>query len=558
MTVALPVSGDLFAQGSAQQRFYDEIAARNDYIKGLMHYEFGEYDQALELLNKAYLKIPGESALSYTMASVYQKLGEYQKASLFARQAVEYDRSNKWYRLKLAEIYSQTGQDDASLKVLNELIQLNPKDMQALSALAAAQSSQKKYKEANTTLNKMLKAGGDSWTVYYEKFQNFNQMENMRDSSIAMLRKMQELEPENLITLQILSRFYADSDDNENAKSVLLNALDKNQRDPETLLLLADVYISEAKWDSAGALVTAFVGDTLINPIEKLPFVDHLLQVYRQDTSNATLGAVMRDIVDAYTDAHPDYAPAHTYAAELYIELGDTDRALEALGKTVDLMPENEVAWQERIRLLLQEDRVQEAIQAGVEADTFVPDNPFVQFLLGNAYYMNKQHSEAAAWLKRAADLPARGEFKSAIHTTLGDSYNAMNDFAHADEAFEKALELNPQNDIALNNYAYSLSNRGEAHLLEKALSMAERALKTDENSASYLDTIGWIHFKMGNYQKAKQFLARSLEENPESAEVLEHMGDVLEKLNDKQAVEYWKRALELEPERTHLSERIR
>ncbi len=95
-------------QGSAQQRYYDEIAAREDYIKGLAAYEFGDYQTAIDLLNKAYLRIPGEPALSFALAEAYQKAEDYTKAAIYAKQAVEQSPENKWYRLKLAEIYGQT------------------------------------------------------------------------------------------------------------------------------------------------------------------------------------------------------------------------------------------------------------------------------------------------------------------------------------------------------------------------------------------------------------------------------------------------------------------
>ncbi len=546
-----------YAQVSAQQRYYNEIAAREDYIKGLAAFELGDYELALQLLNKAYVNIPSEAALSFALAETYQRMNDLVKASMYAKEAVELEPKNKWYRLKLADIYSQTGQNDATLRVLRELIETNPNDLNALTALASTQSKQKKFLDANRTLDRILRLGGENWMIYYEKFQNFNALE-MRDSSISMLRKMQEMEPENLVTLQILSQFYADSDDTESAKSVLMNALEVNKRDPETMLMLADVYISEAKWDSAGALVVAFVSDTLVSPYDKLPFVDHLIKVYRSDPSNDILGRVMVDIVDSYAGAHPLFGPAHAYAAELYIELNQTDKAVEALDKTVKLMPANEQAWQERIRLHLVAERYDMALKAGLEADEMMPDNPFIQYLLGNAYYLNSQSDQAVIWLQRASSLPARNEFKSVIYTSLGDSYNAMRDFEKADAAFQKSIELNPNNDITLNNFAYSLSNRGDQSLLQKAKEMADNALKSSPDNPSYLDTAGWIYYRLGDYRKARELVGKSLELNPNSAEVLEHMGDIMDKLGDKTAARsYWKRALDKDSSRSHLGDKI-
>lgn len=541
------------AQSTAQQRYYDEIAAREDYIKGLAAYEMGETDKAIELLTKAYVRIPKEAALSFALAEAYLKKADLIKAAMYAKEAVQREPKNKWYRLKLAEIYGETGQNEATIRVLKELIDLNPKDLNALGALAAVQTKQKKFQDANRTLDKILKLGGENWSVFYDKFQNFEAL-GLRDSSVVMLRKMQELDPENLVTLQLLSQIYSEKNDKSSAKTALLNALRVNRRDPETLLMLADLYIEEAKWDSAGALIANFVGDTLINPYDKLPFVDHMLNVYRTDTGNETFTNAVVSVVKAYTGAHPSYGPAFAYAGQLFIELGRKDEALTALERTTELMPTNEFAWQEWIRILLQTGENDKAIQIGLMADEQVPDNPFILYLVGNAYLMKDNSEAALSWLERASSLPARNEFKSAVFTSIGDVYVAKKNLSKADAAFEKALQLQPENDVALNNYAYSLSNRNDPSLYAKALTMAEAALKGAPDNASYLDTTGWIYYRMANYKKAQELVKKSLDINPQSAEVQEHMGDIYSKLGDrKKAREHWQRAIEADPKRTHL-----
>jgi len=68
-----------------------------------------------------------------------------------------------------------------------------------------------------------------------------------------------------------------------------------------------------------------------------------------------------------------------------------------------------------------------------------------------------------------------------------------------SDSLYEEALRINPEFSLALNNYAYSLSERGLQ--LERALGMARKALEVAPDNPSYLDTIGWIYFRLGRYR---------------------------------------------------------
>ena len=109
---------------------------------------------------------------------------------------------------------------------------------------------------------------------------------------------------------------------------------------------------------------------------------------------------------------------------------------------------------------------------------------------------------------------------------------------------------------MLLNNYAYNLSERDEK--LDEALSMAKIAVERDPGNASYLDTIGWIYFKLGKFKSAKTNIEKSLEINPNSAVVLEHLGDVYNGMKDySNAVKYWKLSLEKNPENPSLKEKI-
>lgn len=75
---------------------------------------------------------------------------------------------------------------------------------------------------------------------------------------------------------------------------------------------------------------------------------------------------------------------------------------------------------------------------------------------------------------------------------------------------------------------------------------------------AAYLDTVGWVYFKLGDNDRARRFIRASIDTGEASAEVLEHLGDVYEALgNLEEAKKWWKQALELDATRTHLNEKI-
>jgi len=94
-----------------------------------------------------------------------------------------------------------------------------------------------------------------------------------------------------------------------------------------------------------------------------------------------------------------------------------------------------------------------------------------------------------------------------------------------------------------LNNYAYYLSLRNEK--LDKAELMSRKAVELDPGNGSNMDTYGWVLYKEGKYEDAKEWIGKAMENGEDtSAVVLEHYGDVMWQLGDKkEAQKYWEKA---------------
>jgi len=139
----------------------------------------------------------------------------------------------------------------------------------------------------------------------------------------------------------------------------------------------------------------------------------------------------------------------------------------------------------------------------------------------------------------------------------LGLIYNNMNKMVESDSLYERALRLDPENALVNNNYAYSLSERGLQ--LERALQMVKISIEADALNSSYLDTIGWVYYKLGEYDKALPFIQQAIEVGGESSIMLEHLGDILFMQGSRdQALEIWKKALELDSANENLIQKVK
>ena len=100
-----------------------------------------------------------------------------------------------------------------------------------------------------------------------------------------------------------------------------------------------------------------------------------------------------------------------------------------------------------------------------------------------------------------------------------------------------------------MNNYAYSLSERPSADL-DYALDLAKKAIKIEPENPAFLDTIGWIYFKLGYYENAIIFLEESIKLEPYDTVILEHLGDAYKKAGNFIRSEYnYRKILKTKPQ---------
>lgn len=170
--------------------------------------------------------------------------------------------------------------------------------------------------------------------------------------------------------------------------------------------------------------------------------------------------------------------------------------------------------------------------------------NPYDIKLLASAIYVNQaagSYDQAIRccrqWKRLSADNPME---LSEAWTVEGDCWQAMGKSSKSDACYEKAIKLNPDNIVAMNNYAYHLSCSGRH--LKRSMQMSAKVIEKEPDNATYLDTYAWILYKMGAYNEAKNVFKRIMAlGGKNSVEILEHYAAVLEKLGDATLAEKYR-----------------
>ena len=241
------------------------------------------------------------------------------------------------------------------------------------------------------------------------------------------------------------------------------------------------------------------------------------------------------------------------YLSTLYRESGKFDQSIELSEKHIISYPEDKEGYINKSISLLSLQRFDTVVEELSNALKIFPEDFEVNYFLGLAYYSLKEFESAEDFYKKALSLDT--DSIPAMHA-LAMVYDQNKKWNQSDKLYTDLITLNTKDAQAYNNYAYSLIERNED--VEYALTLAKKAIELSPKTSSYLDTIGWIYFKLNDFDKAKEYIGEAIVYDETSSVVLEHYGDVLIELNEiDEALIFYKKAFELDSENIKLAEKI-
>ncbi len=194
---------------------------------------------------------------------------------------------------------------------------------------------------------------------------------------------------------------------------------------------------------------------------------------------------------------------------------------------------------------LEQSDKAIEILSALIESD---PDELLAYLTLGSVYAQHEEYAKAAVIYDKAVsrvDIPEQEHWN--LFYRRGIAYERTKQWEKAEPNFKKSLELMPNQPDVLNYLGYSWIDMGIN--LDEGMEMIRKAVELKPRSGFIVDSLGWAHYKLGNYPEAVKELERAVNLMPEDPVVNDHLGDAYWKVGRKlEATFQWNHALASKP----------
>jgi tetratricopeptide (TPR) repeat protein len=168
---------------------------------------------------------------------------------------------------------------------------------------------------------------------------------------------------------------------------------------------------------------------------------------------------------------------------------------------------------------------------------------------LGSIMRGQKRYEEAIGYYSRAIAIIKKPEQKHwSYFYARGTSYERVHKWPLAEADLQQALKLSPDEATVLNYLGYSWVDQNKN--LKAGMQLIEKAVRAKSDDGYIVDSLGWAHYRTGNFKEAVKWLDRAVELRPEDPVLNDHLGDAFWRVGrEREAMFQWNQALTLKPE---------
>jgi len=515
------------------------------FVEGMGFEENGEMERALDAYRKVLNVDPGQSELASRVAGLLIQQDDFPQAIDVLKDAIKANPKNAEPYQQLAFIYTRyLKRTDQAIDYANRAIALNPGDVEGYQRLVEIELAAGQERSALEALDRALKVNSSDsnfWTrlgkLYVAilfKSDSQPKPDELKKINEVFKRAAEHADDDPSI-LKDVADYYAASQQLKEAIPLYLRVLELQPDDANAREKLATGFVLTNQRDKAVEMLEQIIKE---HPEKYQPY-DLLAQVLDEDARSLQRAnrieeakAKFAKVAANYEQSlliNPNHAGTYVRLAELLLgPLRNADRAVNLLG----------------------------------DARRRFPGAPEIVYYLAIAQREAKQSQQAVTAFEEAlheAQLEEDDDFVNAkFYFNYGAAAEQAGLYDKATDLLRKSIALDPENSAEACNYlGYMWADHNMN--LDEAETMIRRALQSEPNNTSYLDSLGWVEFRKGQFDRALENLLRAAKTaEREDPVVFEHIGDTYLKLNrTREALEAWQKALTLDPKNKNLADKI-
>ena len=505
----------------------------------MLQLALGEYETLAKLQ-------PNEIENHLLLGQLYGLNHDSAKAEAQFKLAEQIDPNSEESVLNLARLYSIQGDFQRTIDVLKG-VPVDDRSARIELALGGSYDQVKDWKESADAYQRALDL--EPGNVDSERgLANALLNEGKLDESLKEFNVVLSAEPSDVQSQIRVSDIERRQGHYEEALATLKKAKELTKDNAELSYNEALIDDSLGRYDDAIAVLTGLVESTS-HPDGKYAdgekqnraiFLDRLGIIYREQNKTVEAVAAYKQLrglggefetrgyqgeIDTYRDAH-QWTQATGVAAEA--------AKASPKDKQVQLMYAGQLA---------DTGKGDEGIALANAQLKGTPEDREVQLALSNIYIRLKRYDDAEKQLDKA-DATSKGtREKLYVYYLRAEIAEHRKDFDGAESELRKALAIDPEDPTILNYIGYMNADRGVK--LNESLKQIQKAVDLDPQNYAFLDSLGWVYFKLGQYTQATLNLQKAVERSSTDPTVHDHLGQVYEKTGKlKLAVTQWERSM--------------
>jgi tetratricopeptide (TPR) repeat protein len=245
----------------------------------------------------------------------------------------------------------------------------------------------------------------------------------------------------------------------------------------------------------------------------------------------------------------PDLTDANLLVGDILASQDNWEAAIEAYSAIPEHSPLSYAANVRKAQVLHSQERQEQAFGLLGDLAEVRPERTDALIELGNLLRRDELYERAEKAYSQAIErIDAPQQEHWSLFYSRGITFERTKRWPEAEADFLFALELQPEQPFVLNYLGYSWVDQGMN--LDQAKDMLHRAVDARPDDGFIVDSLGWVFYRLGDYEKAVEQLERAVELQPGDPVINDHLGDAYWRVGrEREAKFQWRRALTLEPE---------